>query len=253
MVRLPNDKEHSQISRHHCLVVINPPDIRVRNFGSLNGTYVNDKRIGRRKKHQTVGEAANLSFPQYDLHDGDKIRLGNTVFEVGIFIPIICVECDREISEKEKAAARVKDGVYLCETCRKKVERANQKPPQDPKPKTCVICGKDVSKEVGNRQGNYVCASCKNDPIKIIQCMIMGVRKNTSVLPEIKEYDIERELGRGGMGAVFLARHKLTDKQVALKVMLPQVAVDKRAEEGFLREARVTRALKHPNVVQLHD
>ncbi|MFW5666731.1 MAG: FHA domain-containing protein, partial [Coleofasciculus sp.] len=44
--RLPNDRYHKTISRYHCLLDINPPDIRIRDFGSLHGTYVNGKIIG---------------------------------------------------------------------------------------------------------------------------------------------------------------------------------------------------------------
>ena len=136
---------------------------------------------------------------------------------------------------------------------REKARQANRKPPSGPKPRACAICGRDVSREAGNRQGDFICASCKNDPFKIIQYLLMKAGKGKSNLPQFQDYAIERELGRGGMGAVFLARHKLSGEQVALKVMLPQVAVNKRAEETFLREARVTKVLKHPNVVQLHD
>ena len=253
MPKLPDDKAHRQISRHHCLLDINPPDIRVRDFGSLNGTYVNGKRIGKRKKGQTPEDGAGISFPEHDLHDGDEIKLGNTVFKVSIYIPVTCAECSAEIPDEEKARARVNEGVYQCDACREKARQANRKPPSGPKPRACAICGRDVSREAGNRQGDFICASCKNDPFKIIQYLLMKAGKGKSNLPQFQDYAIERELGRGGMGAVFLARHKLSGEQVALKVMLPQVAVNKRAEETFLREARVTKVLKHPNVVQLHD
>jgi serine/threonine protein kinase len=69
----------------------------------------------------------------------------------------------------------------------------------------------------------------------------------------IQGYEILRELGRGGMGAVYLARHERTGEQVALKVMLPRVALEDRAKEEFLRETENTKALKHPHVVELRD
>lgn len=47
-LQLPDDKEHSTISRYHCLLDINPPNARIRDFGSLNGTYVNNQKIGQR-------------------------------------------------------------------------------------------------------------------------------------------------------------------------------------------------------------
>ena len=70
--RLPDDPDHKTISRHHCLLDINPPDIRIRDFGSLNGTYVNGKKIGQRGQDQTPEEAAQIAFPEYDLKAGDE-------------------------------------------------------------------------------------------------------------------------------------------------------------------------------------
>jgi len=66
-------------------------------------------------------------------------------------------------------------------------------------------------------------------------------------------YAIERLLGKGGMGAVYLARRPGVGPEVALKVMLPKMVVDEGAQEIFLREIEVTRALRHPNVVGLLD
>jgi serine/threonine protein kinase len=66
-------------------------------------------------------------------------------------------------------------------------------------------------------------------------------------------YEIERLLGKGGMGAVYLARRGMGGPQVALKVMLPRMVVDEAAQDIFIREIEVTRALRHPNVVELLD
>ena len=83
-IKLPDDKNHSAISRYHCLLDINPPDIRIRDFGSKNGTYVNDKKIGQRQENQTPDEAAEEIYPEFDLKDNDEIKLSNTVFVVYI-------------------------------------------------------------------------------------------------------------------------------------------------------------------------
>ena len=83
-IKLPNDENHSTISRYHCLLDINPPEIRIRDFGSRNGTYVNSEKIGQRKSNQTAEEAAKIKLPEYDLKSGDRIELGDTVFEVDI-------------------------------------------------------------------------------------------------------------------------------------------------------------------------
>jgi serine/threonine protein kinase len=69
----------------------------------------------------------------------------------------------------------------------------------------------------------------------------------------IGPYVVERLLGRGGMGAVYLAQRDGRGEAVALKVMLPRMVVDEAAQEIFLREIEVTRALRHPNIVAILD
>ncbi len=62
-------------------------------------------------------------------------------------------------------------------------------------------------------------------------------------------YLIERELGRGGMGAVFLARDRRLDRPVALKVLPPAFAAQADLRERFLRETRLAAGFSHPNIV----
>lgn len=65
-------------------------------------------------------------------------------------------------------------------------------------------------------------------------------------------YSIERELGRGGMGIVFLAREVALDRMVALKLLPPDLASRPGLKERFLREARTAARLSHPNIVPVH-
>jgi serine/threonine-protein kinase len=65
-------------------------------------------------------------------------------------------------------------------------------------------------------------------------------------------YRIKRELGRGGMAVVYLAEDRKHDRQVAVKVVHPELASLVGADR-FLNEIRVTAKLHHPNIVQLHD
>jgi eukaryotic-like serine/threonine-protein kinase len=62
-------------------------------------------------------------------------------------------------------------------------------------------------------------------------------------------YLIERELGRGGMGAVYLARDRALDRPVALKVLPPEFAAVPELRERFLRETRLAAGFSHPNIV----
>ncbi len=66
-------------------------------------------------------------------------------------------------------------------------------------------------------------------------------------------YELYRRIGRGGMADVFLGRDRLLDRQVAIKVLFPEFAVDPNFVERFRREAQAAANLSHPNIVNVFD
>jgi serine/threonine-protein kinase len=66
------------------------------------------------------------------------------------------------------------------------------------------------------------------------------------------EYSLQRELGRGGMGVVYLARDVQLDRDVAIKVLPTPLARTAAARERFVREARTAAGLSHPHIVPIH-
>ena len=66
------------------------------------------------------------------------------------------------------------------------------------------------------------------------------------------EYSLQRELGRGGMGIVYLARDVQLDRDVAIKVLPTHLANEAEARARFLREARMAAGLSHPHIVPIH-
>jgi serine/threonine protein kinase len=64
-------------------------------------------------------------------------------------------------------------------------------------------------------------------------------------VPKLAAYEIERELGRGTFGVVYLARHKQSGLRVALKIMRPKVAVDEYMRKVFQREIEIAKELHH--------
>ena len=185
-IQIPNDKYHSTISRYHCLLDINPPDIRIRDFGSRNGTNVNGKCIGKRKSYQNPSEGAKLHFSEYDLQDGDVIKLGRTTFRVNI----------------ETVSA-----------------------------KTSIL--------------NF-----RLKPDRSLPAIENQVSANSN---SIEDYTKIKQLGAGGFGEVYLARHNQTGEQVAIKTLLPQVAVKPYMKKMFIREVENTRMLDHPNLIRPKD
>ena len=67
------------------------------------------------------------------------------------------------------------------------------------------------------------------------------------------QYRLERELGYGGMGVVFLARDTTLDRPVAVKVVHPELAVHSSITQRFLAEARMIARLRHPSIVAVHS
>ena len=70
----------------------------------------------------------------------------------------------------------------------------------------------------------------------------------------IHGYVVERLLGKGGVGAVYLVRHEMLDRFFALKVLDPKMAEEKpEYVKRFVREARLASKIRHPNLVAVHD
>ncbi|WP_411278903.1 serine/threonine-protein kinase [Gemmatimonas sp.] len=65
----------------------------------------------------------------------------------------------------------------------------------------------------------------------------------------VGQFAIEREIGRGGMGVVYLARDEQLHRAVAIKTLPPHLSYDPQVRARFLREARTAAALSHPNIV----
>jgi serine/threonine protein kinase len=70
---------------------------------------------------------------------------------------------------------------------------------------------------------------------------------------ELAGYRIESLLGRGGMGVVYRAHDLALDRNVALKLLAPELAADVRFRERFLRESRLAASLDHPAIIPIYD
>lgn len=66
-------------------------------------------------------------------------------------------------------------------------------------------------------------------------------------------FSLEGELGRGGMGIVFLARDVILERRVAIKLLAPHLAAREEMRQRFLREARLAAQCFHPNIVPIHE
>lgn len=247
-------------SRHHFLLEVNPPAARIQDIGSRNGTYINGKKHGGRPAHMTPEEARNLDYPVIDLKDGDEIEVGNTTFAVRVDIPAECCQCGDPIPDKYRKLCTWQNGLFVCPDCREKVEKDgySTKLPVI----VCSNCGKPPSTAVVAARlvvgGSYTCLDCraavKADAGMALRSMIEKSQRISVPRPgSIDDYDLGKELGRGGMGAVYLAKRKSDGLDVAIKVMLSEVEVSERARQEFKREIDTTKVLIHPNIVTMYS
>ena len=117
---------------------------------------------------------------------------------------------------------------------------------------TCFQCGAPVP------EGSRFCSRCGmqiSDPR--VATLIVAGAGGEAELERLRmvfagEYDVERELGRGGMGVIYRATELALARPVALKVLAPGLGTTLRSTERFRREARVVAELEHPNIVPVY-
>lgn len=208
--------DDTHISRHHFLLEVAPPNVCLRDLGSLNGTYVNGAACGRRHVGETPFEGAVRRQSEIDVRSNDRIQVGQTVFHVNI----------------EKSTV------------------------QDPRPK-CSLCSAYLGDEDTLRSNSdCACPACRasfeNSVVPDDSTMQSpSSRKSLQEIAEKADVEIDAKLGKGGMGVVYRARRRSDKKLVALKIILPKVAVDERSRKFFKREMDLQHSLKHTNIVHL--
>jgi serine/threonine-protein kinase len=251
--RLPSKDRY--FSRIHFLVEVNPPHCRLVDLGSRNGTYVNGDKV----------VAA-------DLKNGDRIQAGRTILRV-------CVLGEEAPAAKDSPGTSGGDPIAggssgeLATTVL--LPRPGKEPPSPPdascrsrppdgtgsRPaagtyrgsrgvsgsvaETCLACAAPLSSP-GAAGGapsraapSALCAACQEQ-----------ARAQPQPVPC---YQLIRELGRGGMGVVYLALRAARAEVVALKTITPAGGGSRAQVERFLREANILRTLDHPRIVAFHD
>lgn len=221
---LPTDR---YFSRFHFMVEVNPPQCRLMDMESRNGTFVNEEKVGTA-----------------DLKDGDKIRAGRTILRVQV------EEQDGEAAPAEGDETPTLASIPVAQAAVGAPSgsvpiAANDKRPPTPITlvESCRVCGAELS--INIQQGNpralaaFVCAECKE-----------LVRSHEQ---PIQGYQIVKELGRGGLGVVYLAIRSRDGKILALKTIIPTVAPSQTEIDRFIREANILKELKHPNIVGFHE
>ena len=267
-LRLP--AKDMYFSRVHFLVEINPPCCRLMDMGSRNGTQVNGQRV-----EETI-----------DLKDGDQIKAGHTVFRLSL-TEDSRVSVPPAVSVAPSAPSAVQGFPETLLTCEGKpppsqpithppsasvTTQDHATPTQSattvpsvtttpgslspdtippsvpgsatsvPAPNVCRICGAAcvevpaaLPTSAPHPLDGQLCSEC--------------LRRMNSLAQTVPGYRLLREIGRGGMGIVYLAS-RADGKFVAVKTITPAVPPSEIELQRFLREADILRQLDHPHIVR---
>jgi len=145
------------------------------------------------------------------LKHGDRIQGGETVLEVEV-----AADPYESVAQSPGSGERTEPSIITI---------------------ACLNCGIPAQAEASRPDAklSFVCDDCREK-----------LRKNPQPIPN---YQMIRVLGQGGMGSVMLARSVVNGQAVAIKTLLPEVAVSEQSLKRFMREIEVASSLQHPNIV----
>lgn len=229
---LPDD---SLLSRKHLKFEIIGETFFVIDLGSTNGTNLNDQPI-----------EPNI---RVRINENDIVQAGRNIFTIRL-----STENTKSIENNDLIKP---DFVY------------NDK---------SETAGQDILATVTNTSGGPVnyCSLCKkefSDPMEFVAPDLPGMDPSRNLLVRVcrkcrqhhqtvtadsisdmaPHFETIRLIGRGSMGVVYLARHRVTGRDVALKIIDPETAATRTAMDRFLREMHVIAQLRHPNIVECVD
>ena len=145
------------------------------------------------------------------LKHGDRIQGGETVLEV-----VVAADQEEMYVPGPRSTERAEPSIITV---------------------ACLNCGVPAKAEASRPDAklSFVCDECREK-----------LKKNPQPIPN---YQMLRVLGQGGMGSVMLARSVKDGQAVAIKTLLPEVAVSEQSLKRFMREIEVASSLQHPNIV----
>jgi serine/threonine-protein kinase len=191
-------------SRHHLMVEANSPEVLVRDLKSMNGTFVNQRRITK----PTL------------LHHGDVISGGKTRVRLEL------------------------DGLDGLAHARQPRLDAGAPDASRPRGGLAIRCSRCFARALVDQRWSasdcmlYVCAACQ-----------AALIDEPPVLPG---YRITTLIGRGTIGAVYLAVHAVMGRR-AIRLIVPRVATSLRMREMFVQQAAAHAALEHPHIARLFE
>lgn len=236
------------ISRRHAQIEKRDGTVFVKDLNSLNGTFVNDRKIGDQDQ---------------ELKDGDKIGLGRTKIEFHL-LPLSGIEFQTTAEEEIPRVTTIIDPSPILAA----------PPPVSPSietPQTNAASPKSDARITALR----VEPSVAKHPVQVSQnsgkfrvrptgeLEVEGDSQKEGLIEQVHrlaqpilldgKYELTEQLAQDETGTLYRARRKMLGDEVAVRVLRPDLVDDPIAVERFHRQAQVAAHIKHPNSVQVFD
>lgn len=216
------------LSRRHFLLEINPPDVSLRDLGSMNGTIINGVKHGGRAPAETEDliYQGRLTSPQVvKLKDGDMLKVGITEIRIDI-----STSAPSAISEASTPATESGEAEPRGENAR--AEREN------------LLRALAANEE---RRSTENPGALVDTLLRQLLRAEQALSAQSGKLPSIGDFQILRQLGKGCFGSVYKAIAGSTGREVALKTMLQTNFPEEKNLGLFRGELEILKSLKHPN------
>lgn len=223
------------ISRFHFLIETSHEKVIIRDLGSLNKTWLNETELGGRTDLKPVftnlsnvsnlGDIDRSAFVR-EIFTGDTIRVGklSSLLVKNVIYDLECSQCGITVESKSKPSDGDKSG-FFCEQC-----LSNRNYEAQMKQTAAEQKAADFIEELLNK---------------------ITLFEKPAELPALPGYHIERRIGGGGNGDVYLGRSIDTRIQVAVKVIRPDISNNRSAVERFIdRDINIGKELSHENIVR---
>lgn len=255
---LPRD---TWVSRLNSVLELNFGRVFIRDLNSKNGTYVNKIKYGGWASGVSDAELPKNDENQpggVELRQGDRIGIGRTALLVKIEPYRSCYDCGREWADKGSNQSADSEEALICAECEQK--RARSRRAAHKSPLHCQKCGSYVSNAESDINGrDYTCSDCRD---KLEESTIGFMRQIMRYIvvppegrnfPQLSGFELEKELGASGMGAVYLARRRRDDAVVAVNILTTDIKGRKGTLNKIRREVKNCRPCLRCNSVEFVD
>ncbi|MBA4322403.1 MAG: hypothetical protein C0408_06245, partial [Odoribacter sp.] len=223
----------------HFLIETSHEKVIIRDLGSLNKTWLNDIQLGGRSDQRPVitsmsnlsnlGDIDRSAFVR-EIHSGDRIMVGklSSLLVNNITYDLECSQCGKVVETDTKPPADEDKTSFVCDQCLE-----------------------DKNYEVQLRQ-----TAAEQKAADFIEEILnkITIFEKPAELPALPGYHIEKRIGGGGNGDVYLGRSIDTRMQVAVKVIRPEISNNRSVVERFIdRDINIGKQLSHENIVRTID